>query len=281
MSETQPTEVKNANTLRGTEFAKLIRRPLTWILILTGAITLAVIGALIGGDGVSFIGFLIAIPIGLAITFAVADHRAEDAFYQSYADSRGLSWQRSGHLERVTPLLKRGDRRRADEIFTGPLAEDIEGTLALYTYTEESTDSDGNSSDTNYPFTLVLLDLPETVAYLPELLVQRKSGFKSLEGLEDKFRRKHERVTLESEAMRDRYEIFVGKEQDAVWVRRLFSPSFIVWLTDTPPNKFAFELVDGKLCAFVPKHRDSAEGLDEIVSVGCAVARRLREEALG
>ena len=81
--------------------------------------------------------------------------------------------------------------------------------------------------------------------------------------------------------MRDRYEIFVGKEQDAVWVRRLFSPSFIVWLTDTPPKKFAFELVGGKLCAFVPKHRDSVEGLDEIIAVGCAVARRLREEAHG
>ncbi len=281
MNEIEPNEVKDANALRGAEFAKLIRRPLPWILILAGAIVLAVVGAVIGGDGVSFIGFLIGIPIGLAIVFAVADHRAEDAFYQSYADSRGLIWEKSGDLERATPLLKKGDRRRADEIFTGPLAEDIEGTLALYTYTEESTDSDGNSSDTDYPFTLVLLDLPETVAHMPELLVQTQSGFKALEGFEDKFRRKHERVTLESEAMRDRYEIFVGKEQDAVWVRRLFSPSFIVWLADVPPKKFAFELVDGRLCAFVPKHRDSAEGLDELVATGCEVARRLREEAQG
>lgn len=280
MTENEPTEVRDANALRGAEFARLIKRPLTWALILAGAVALAVIGALIGGDGVSFIGFLIAIPIGLAITFAVADHLAEDAFYRSYAASRGLNWQKSGNLERATPLLGKGDSRRADEIFTGPLAEDIEGTLALYTYTEESTDSDGNTTETNYPFTLVLLDLPETVAHLPELLVRSKSGFKMLEGLEDKFRRKHERVTLESEAMRDRYEIFVVKEQDAVWVRRLFSPSFIVWLTEAPPGKFAFELVNGKLCAFVPKHRDSAEGLDEIVTVGCAVARRLREEAL-
>jgi hypothetical protein len=164
-------------------------------------------------------------------------------------------------------------------MFTGPLAEGIEGTLALYTYTEESTDSDGNRQETDYPFTLTLIDLPETVQHLPEMMVQAKSGFKALEKFEDVFRRKHERVTLESEAMRDRYEIFVGKEQDAVWVRRLFSPSFIVWLTDTPPKKFAFELVGGKLCCFVPKHRDSAEGLDEIVTTGCEVARRLREEA--
>ncbi|MFA9399822.1 MAG: hypothetical protein ACERKT_01790, partial [Acidobacteriota bacterium] len=160
-----------------------------------------------------------------------------------------------------------------------PLTEGIDGTLALFTYVVESTDSDGNRTETDYPFTMILTELPETADHLPELLVQRQSGLKALEKFEDKFRSKHERVTLESETMRDRYEIFVGKDQDAVWVRRLFSPTFIVWLTDAPKN-FAFELVDGNLCAFVPKHRDSAEGLDELVGAGCAVARRLREEAL-
>ena len=274
-------EIEDANQLRGEEFGKMIRRPTLWVLIVAGAAVLAVIGAAIAGAGLAAVGFFIGIAIGLGIVFAVADSRAEDAFFESYAKSRGLSWQGSGDLERATPLLRKGDERKANEIFTGPLADDIDGTLALYTYTEVSTDSDGDRTETNYPFTLILVDVPETVAHLPELLVQRKSGFKALEGLEDKFRRKHERVTLESEAMRDRYEIFVGKEQDEVWVRRLFSPSFIVWLTDAPPKHFAFELVDGKLCAFVPKHRDSIDGLDEIVDVGCEISRRLRDEADG
>ena len=79
--------------------------------------------------------------------------------------------------------------------------------------------------------------------------------------------------------MRDKYEIFMGKEEDAVWVRRVFSPSFIVWLTEAPPEKFAFELENGYLCAYVPKHRDSAEGLDEMTAIGVKVAERLREEA--
>ena len=79
--------------------------------------------------------------------------------------------------------------------------------------------------------------------------------------------------------MRDKYEIFMGKEEDAVWVRRFFSPSFIVWLTETPPEKFGFELENGYLCAYVPKHRDSAEGLDEMTAIGVEVAKRLREEA--
>jgi hypothetical protein len=273
------SEITDANQLRGAEFKKLTRRPLTWILILVEAAVLAGLAGFLLGPFFAGIGFVVGILIGLLVTFAIADNRAETAFYDSFAKSHGLTRQGSGSLEGFTPLLRKGDERKADQIFTGPLADGFEGTLALYTYTEVSTDSDGDRTETDYPFTLILTDLPETVAHMPELLVQNKSGFKMLEGFEDKFRAKHERVTLESEAMRDRYEIFVGKEQDPVWVRRLFSPTFIVWLTDAPPKKFAFELVGGKLCAFVPKHRDSVESLEEIMAAGCAVAARLREEA--
>jgi hypothetical protein len=272
--------ITDANQLRGQEFSKLMRSPKTWILIALEAVILAVVGFVIA-PFIGGIAFAAGILLGLVVTFFIADNRAADAFYRSYAESRGLEWQGAGDLAGVTPLLRRGDERRADEIFTGPLADGFEGTLALYTYTEVDRDSDGDRTETDYPFTLILTDLPETVEHLPELLVQRKSGFKALEKFEDKFRARHERVTLESEAMRDRYEIFVGKEQDEVWVRRLFSPSFIVWLTETPPNKFAFELVGGKLCAYVPKHRDDVEGLDEIIATGCQVARRLRDEATG
>jgi hypothetical protein len=274
------TEISDANQLRGAEFGKLIRRPLTWVLTLIAAAAVAGLVGFLAGPFFAGIAFLAGVLIGMLVTLAVADNRAENAFYDSFAKSHGLTRQGSGQLEMLTPLLKKGDERRADEIFTGPLAEGVEGTLALYTYTEVSRDSDGDRTETDYPFTLILTDLPETVAHLPELLVQNKSGFKMLEGFEDKFRLKHERVTLESESMRDRYEIFVGKEQDPVWVRRLFSPTFIVWLTDAPPKKFAFELVGGKLCAYVPKHRDDVEGLEEIMAIGSAVAARLREEAL-
>jgi hypothetical protein len=273
------SDITHANQLRGAEFRKLTRQPLAWILTLLESAVLAVLAGFLLGPFFAGIGFAIGIVIALISVLVIADNRAEDAFYDAFAKSHRLTRQGPGSLEGFTPLLRKGDERKADEIFTGPLADGFEGTLALYTYTEVSRDSDGDRTETDYPFTLILIDLPETADPMPELLVQGKSGFKMLEGLEDKFRAKHERVTLESEAMRDRYEIFVGTEQDPVWVRRLFSPSFIVWLTDAPPKKFAFELVEGKLCAFVPKHRDSIEGFEEIMSVGCAVANRLREEA--
>jgi hypothetical protein len=270
-------EINDANHLRGPLFAQLLERPKTWILIVLLGVAGAA-GGLFIGPLAALLGLILFLLIGIGITFWIADHRAEEAFYDAYAESRGLTRQGKGQIGGLTPLLRKGDKQRCDEIFAGPLAEGIEGTLALFVYTVESTDGDGDRTETDYPFTVILTDVPESRAHLPELLVQRQSGLKALEKFEDKFRGKHERVTLESEEMRDRYEIFVGKEQDPIWVRRLFSPTFIVWLTEAP-EKFAFELVDGNLCAFVPKHRDSAEGLDEVRIAGCEVVRRLREEA--
>ena len=105
--------------------------------------------------------------------------------------------------------------------------------------------------------------MPECVAHVPELYCQRKFGLRSLEKFEDVFRRSKERVKLESEALDEKYEIFAGKGQDAVWLRRLFAPTFIVWLTDAAPKKFAFELVDGTLCCYVSGHKENAAELDD------------------
>lgn len=272
------SEIKHANELRGAEFKSLTRKTKTWVWTVLLAIALAV-GGFFVGPLFAAVGFVAGMIVGLLIAFWIADHRAEEAFFDAYAESRGLT-RSDAELPELTPLLRKGDSRKTDELFTGPLNEEFDGSLALYTYTEESRDSDGDKTETNYPFTVVMISIPETVQHIPELMLQRKSGLKALEKFEDAFRGNHERVTLESEAMRDRYEIFVRKDQDAIWVRRLFAPSFIVWLTDTPPEKFAFELVDGNLCAYVPKHRDDVDGFDEIIAVGTAVAKRLRDEAI-
>jgi len=271
------SEISHGNELRGAEFKSLTRKKKTWIWIGLLAIVLAVGGFFIH-PAAAAAGLILGILIGIGIAFWIADHRAQEAFYDAYAKARGLT-RSDADLPPATPLLRKGDERQTDEMFQGPLNDEFDGTLALYTWTDVSRDSDGDRTETNYPFTVVLINVPECVQDIPELMLQRKSGLKALEKFEDTFRRNHERVTLESEAMRDRYEIFVKKEQDAVFVRRLFAPSFIVWLTETPPEKFAFELVEGNLVCYVPKHRDDAAGFDEMISVSTAVAKRLREES--
>ncbi len=270
----------DANDLRGFHFKRLMRKPLTWILIgglavLVGAGLAAAIGPAVGGAG-----FVIALLAGLAIVFAIADSRAADAFFEVYAQQRGMTLMHGrGRLPPATPLLRKGDDRYTERSLLGPLAGGVEGTLALYTYEDETTDSDGNRQTNYYRYTVGLVEIPECAAHIPELYCQRKFGLRALEKFEDVFRRSKERVKLESEVLDEKFEIFAGSNQDAVWLRRLFAPTFIVWLTDSTPKKFAFELVNGTLCCYVNGHKESAEELDAVAAATSAVAKRLKNES--
>jgi hypothetical protein len=268
----------DANDLRGIHFRQLLGKPLTWILIgievvITSAFLAVYVGPTIGGAAAA-----VAFLSGLLIAFVIADSRAEQGFFETYAAQHGLELGGRSPVPETTPLLRKGDDRYAERTLSGPLAEGIEGILALYTYEDESTDVDGSRQTNYYHYTVGLVPVPECVPHVPELYCRRKSGLRSLEKLEDAFR-SSERVKLESEALAERYEIFTGKEQDQVWLRRLFSPAFVVWLGEEAPQKFAFELVDGTLCCFVGGHKKSAVDLDVVRAASVAVARRLLEES--
>lgn len=277
-SATQPVDIDDANDLRSFHFRRLMRSAVTWIVF-----ALLAIGAAIGagiGLGPVWIGpaVLAVLLVVLLGAFAFADAAAEEAFFRIYAKQRGMSRTESGSLPRATPLLRKGDERKAEEILRGPLADGLAGTLALYTYTDVHYDKNGRHEN-DYRFTVAMAELPECKRFAPELYCQRKFGFRALERVEDAFRSK-ERVKLESEALDREYEIFSAKEQDRNWLRQLFSPTFIVWLTDSAPEKFAFELVDGTLCCNVKGHKKSAAELDRMRDAAAAVAGRLRAEAL-
>jgi len=287
--ETEPsvTEVAatgvpdDADDLRGYHFSRLMRTPLTLVLIaaLTAVVFVAClifIGALVGAGGA-----IVTLLLGVVIVFVIADQRAANDFFEVYAEQRGLTLiHERGRLPQATPLLRKGDDRYTERTMTGRLADSVHGTLALFTYEEETTNSEGQSETNYYRYTVGFTQVDECAERVPELYCQRKFGLRALEKFEDVFRTKKERVKLESEVLDRKYEIFAGTEQDAVWLRRLFSPTFIVWLTDSAPDKFAFELVDGNLCCYVNGHQDDAEGLDSVAVATGAVATRLREEAL-
>jgi hypothetical protein len=270
----------DANDLRGFHFRRLLRKPATWIatgvaVIAAGVAAAVFLGAAIGG-AVAVGVFLVS----LLIVFEIADSKAEDDFFQTYAAQRGLALSGRGPLPPATPLLCKGDDRYAERALTGPLADGVDGVLALFTYEDETIDSEGNRQTNYYRYTVGLIEVPECAAHLPELFCQHKFGLRSLEKLEDAFRRSKQRVKLESEALDDRYEIFVGPDQDQVWLRRFFSPTFVVWLGEEAPGKFAFELVGGVLCCYVSGHKENAAELDTVRAASATVAARLREESL-
>jgi len=271
--------VDDANDLRGFHFQRLMRKQLTWILtgiwmVLAGGIVTAFAGPVLGLGAV-----VLALLLAIGVVFGIADSKAEEAFFETYAQQPGMKLSGKGPIPGATPLLRKGDDRYVERMLTGPLAEGCEGSVALYTYEDTTTDSEGNRQTNYYRYTIGLSEIPECAQRVPELYCQRKFGFRALEKLEDKFRGKKQRVELESEALEEKYEIFSGKGQDQVWLRELFSPTFIVWLTDSAPEKFAFELVDGTLCCYVSGHKENAQALDTMRAATAGVTSRLREES--
>lgn len=277
-----PTQLPDdADDMRGYHFKLLMAKPLTWILI--GALVLAagIAGAVLVGPAIGGAAAVLALLVAVVVVFVIADSKAADDFFEVYAQQRGMTLIHGrGKLPPATPLLKKGDDRYTERSLLGGLGDGFDGTLALYTYEEESTDSDGNRETNYYRYTLGLVEVPECSGLVPELYCQRKFGLRALEGLEDAFRGSKERVKLESEVLDKKYEIFAGKSQDPIWLRRLFAPTFIVWLTDSAPSKFAFELVGGNLCCYVSGHKDNAADLDMIAAATAAVGKRLRDESL-
>jgi hypothetical protein len=271
------TAIDDADDLRGFHFRRLLGKRLTWIIAGSLAVLVGVAAAIAAAPALGAALAAAVLLLTVVVVFFLASAASERAFFQSYSQKRGLSLIEDGNLPGATPLLRKGDEREAHQIMSGALADGLEGTLALYTYTDVYHDKNGRH-ETDYDFTVAMTEVAECAPYVPELLCQRKFGFKALEGLEDVFRSK-ERVDLESVALDDRFEIFANKDQDANWLRQLFSPSFIVWLSEKAPEKFAFELVEGTLVCNVKGHKKSAAELDRMGEAAATVARRLREES--
>ncbi len=277
--EAGATAPDDANDLRGFYFRLLLGKTGTRIAIAAAVIAGGILGALAGGAAIGAAGLVVGLLVAPAVVFAIADSRSEDAFFEVYGEQHEMTAYGRSRLPEATPLLRKGSDRYAERSLEGPLENGVEGLLALYTYEEKTSNGQGSSETNYYRYTVGLIELPGCAGFVPELYCQRKSGLRALEKLEDAFRRSKERVKLESEALDERYEIFSRKGEDAVRLRRLFSPTFIVWLTDSAPDKFAFELVEGNLCCYVHGHKKKATELDTIRIASAAVATRLREEA--
>jgi len=272
------TEIKHADQLTKAEFKKLMKDPVTWAWIIGVSAVIGVVVAFWAYPGAGVMAGIVAVIVGVLFVYSTAGEKAEDAFYDHYAKSRGL--QRSPkQMGPATPLLRKGDKRRTDEMFAGKLNDEWQGALVLYTYIEITRDNKGNKQEHPHPFTLVTMKIPEFAEHMPELIVEEQ-GFKLFDKLEDKFKGDLERVTLESEALDKRYQIFARKDQDPVWTRRLFSPSFMVYLTDHPEKDFAFEFGSGRLVAYIPKHKESDAEFDTFIAQTCELASKLKAEAL-
>ncbi|MGN6557730.1 MAG: hypothetical protein ACTHLH_06925, partial [Solirubrobacterales bacterium] len=95
----------DANDLRGFHFKRLLRKPLTAILIGAFALIGAAVGSAVVGPAIGLAALVGVVIVGLLIVFAIADSKAADAFFETYAQQRGLVLGGKGPLPAATPLL--------------------------------------------------------------------------------------------------------------------------------------------------------------------------------
>jgi hypothetical protein len=268
----------DADDTRGMHFRRIAGHGVTLSLTATLAIAAFVAATLAAGVAIGAGAGAAVLLLALLIVFVIASNAAKEDFFGAYASARGLQRSPGGGLPPATPLLRKGDRRYAEQIMSGDLPGGVAGTVCLYTYEERHSDSEGREDVDPYRFTVAAFDVPAAAARIADLYCQRRSGFRFMDSTEDAFRRM-QRLELESDRLDRRYEIFYGVKDDQNWARQLFEPSFIIWLSDSAPEDFAFEFSAGALVVSTKGHRDDADGLDAICEAACRVARRFGEEA--
>lgn len=276
-----PAVPLDADDTRRTHLGDLGRSPVTLSLGAVLLIACFVGGTLGGGPLIGLIAAAAGALLVFLIVYVMASSRAREDFFSSYASARGLNRQGGKvPLPPSTPLLRKGDRRYGEQVMNGNLPDGAPGAIALYTYEEETRDSEGDTDTDYYRFTVVLHDIPAAAVKASDVYCQRRSGFRWMDSAEDAFRRM-KRLELESDALDKRYEVFFGANDDEVWMKQLFSPTFILWLTEETPEEFAFEFSAGSLCVNVKGHYDNAADLDALCEAAGAVANRLASKALG
>ena len=255
---------------------------LVWVVIVgvssgPGNAVFALIAAILILFGIAFV---IAIPTFIVVLI-IASQRArklEVGAMQAYAGQRGLSFAPTGSLPATTPLLSAGSRRETQDVMTGSLPGGLDGTLAHYTFYIRRQSSDNRTRYVPYPQTVVLTQLPESAIFVKHLTVHGEGPLKTLTLFGADFSNDVDVLEFESTALGKRFQIKTSVTQDHVWLRELFSPTFIDWLATSTPKEFSFELVDGLLVVAVGERYNRADQLDWFCSVAKYVRDRIHKE---
>lgn len=236
-----------------------------------------------GGDASSseLIGVIVFLFIVVAIMFSIGlvvflivrkiiERNAQrKTTMTAYAQQRGLAYEGDGTLPTITPLLRR--RGRASGKVSGRLPGGITGTLASYQYTVGSDDD-----RRTYYFTVVLAPLPE--AGSTRFYCFRRVGGDLFDSIGDALT-PLQTVELESELFSRSFRLMVKDEANMVAIRQLFSPSFIVFLSEEVPPTFWFEVEGGQILGVIKgENWEDAAALDGLCTTTAAVAERIRKD---
>src|SRR3954452_18055267 len=133
---------EDADDLRGFHFRKLLAGHWTWGIVGALAVVATVLTAVYVKSVPPELAIVAVLLVSLLVLFGIADSRSADSFFSAYAEANGMTLMDGRmRLPEATPLLRKGDDHYADRLLEGPLAGDVGGKLATYTYEEKTYDS--------------------------------------------------------------------------------------------------------------------------------------------
>jgi hypothetical protein len=268
--------------MHATRWAQFRRRmsPRTLLYTTLTGTALGIALAAAGGRAL-FLAAGIAAPLALTAIYnwTRAEDEAEREFFNSLAPRLGLEYLVSGSLPPTTPLLSAGDRRGCSQVMEGPLFGALGGprcTLAHYRFEVTHSGDEGRGHSMAHPFTVCGMELAEALPVFHGVYLRRRPNIRIPGFLwDDWLARAHaDEVDLESTDFEELYELRVARDQDRLVLHQLFSPSFIVWLTEHPLHP-GLECKAGMLVVFIPEHEGDADRLTLFHEAAREIARRV------
>jgi hypothetical protein len=273
----------NADFGRRAYFEALIRSRVAAYALVTGCIAAFLLGAARGEAVVMVAGPVGLVLLVILVTAFLADRRAAESFFESFARALGLEYVGRWEIAAFTPLLAAGNRQWCEHWMLGDVVKEppLAGGLGhfLYERRKEHVSAEGNRTSHTVErghFTVCVVDVePSMLLFKGVFLRQRRGLFEfRTDWLSSTPSR---RLAMESAAFTDRYELRIAEDQDEVLLRQLLSPSLVSWLAAHPLSP-GFELRAGTLVVFVPGALDDAGKLTMLVDAARRLARRVTHE---
>lgn len=256
-----------------------LRSPLAFWVMFAGTAVSVVYGASIRNLPLAAGGIAFTLLAVYSVAYTSAHKRAAGEFFGELAGQLGLLYGQRDYAP-ITPLLSAGDRRRYEHTMEGPLYGKLGGPQCLlghYTYETQRELTDEVSHWRSDKFTVCAVDNGAPMVRFRGLYLQpRLSGL----GLEYNWLSrapKPEKVKLESERFGQLYELYRAGDQDELALRELFSPSFVVWLSEHPLRP-GFECKAGTLVVYIRGHEESAGKITLLHETAREIARRLQKQ---
>ena len=189
------------------------------------------------------------------------------AAYQELAATRGLEALPSHDPGPLTPLLAEAEGAPLRPALRGSLGEGVTGLVGHLAYKRNKT----------FRFNVAIAEVPAATAFAPRVFCIRR-GRSTRDDEFYGFEARHSKLWTESTVLNERFAVTTSPFQDQIWLRRLFSPSFIDWLRTAEPADFSFELAYGALLGSVESDDPDADGLAALCEATAHVATRIRRE---